>query len=119
MSRTHHPAQPQAGLAGRAQGDVGGGHVRRGLQGLDLPGGLAGGAGAHDVQLTHAEPGGRMRDTGLCQNALRWDGRALVESAGLECWFRALVQSSLSVTETIEGIIVWFTVRQADGSIHN
>lgn len=56
--QTYHPAQPQAGLAGCAQGDVGGGDVRRGLQRLDLPGGLAGRAGAHDVYLTHAEPEG-------------------------------------------------------------
>lgn len=54
---THHPPQPEAGLAGGAQRDVGGGHVGGGGKGLDLPGGLAGGAGAHDVHLLHAEPG--------------------------------------------------------------
>lgn len=55
---TYHPAKPQAGLAGRAQGDIGGGDVRRGLQGLDLPGGLTGRTGAHNVYLTHSEPAG-------------------------------------------------------------
>ena len=54
--KTYHPSQPEAGLAGRAQGDVGGGDVWGRLQGLDLPGGLAGGAGAHYVHLPHAEP---------------------------------------------------------------
>ena len=51
----HHPSQPEAGLAGGAEGDVGGGHVRRSGQGLDLPGGLAGRTGAHYVDLTHTE----------------------------------------------------------------
>ena len=55
---THHPSQPEAGFAGSAQGDVGGGDVWGCLQGLDLPGGLAGQAGSHDVHLAHAEPGG-------------------------------------------------------------
>lgn len=53
----HHPSQPQAGLAGRAHGDAAGGHVRRGLQGLDDPRGLAQRAGAHHVHLPHPEPG--------------------------------------------------------------
>ncbi len=57
--QTYHPAKPQAGLTGRAQGDVGRGNVRRGLQGLDLPGGLTGRTGAHDVDLTHSEPGAK------------------------------------------------------------
>lgn len=54
---THHPAQPQAGLTGRAQCDVGGRDVRRRLQRLDLPGRLTGRTGANDVDLTHPEPG--------------------------------------------------------------
>lgn len=54
---TYHPSQPEAGLASGAQGDVGGGHVRRSRKGLDLPGGLAGRTGAHYVHLTHTEPG--------------------------------------------------------------
>lgn len=53
---THHPAQPQAGLAGRAQRDVGGRDVWRRLQRLNLPGGLTGRTGAHNVDLTHTEP---------------------------------------------------------------
>lgn len=51
----HHPAEPQAGLTGRAQGHVGRGHVRGRLEGLDLSRRLAGWAGAHDVHLAHAE----------------------------------------------------------------
>lgn len=54
---TYHPAKPQAGLTGCAQGDIGGGDVWRGLQGLDLSGGLTGRTGAHNVYLTHSEPG--------------------------------------------------------------
>lgn len=56
---TYHPAEPQAGLAGGAKGDIGGGDVRRGLQGLDLPGRLTGRTGAHDVHLMHPEPGAK------------------------------------------------------------
>ena len=54
---THHPSEPQAGLTSRAQGHVGRGDVRRGLQALDLSGRLAGGTGPNDVHLTHTEPG--------------------------------------------------------------
>lgn len=53
----HHPTEPQAGLAGRAQGYIGRGHVRGRLEGLDLSRRLAGWAGAHDVHLTHAKAG--------------------------------------------------------------
>lgn len=54
---TYHPAEPQAGLAGCPQRHVGGGDVRRGRQRFDLPGRLTRGTGAHDVYLTHSEPG--------------------------------------------------------------
>lgn len=52
----YHPSEPEAGLAGGAQGDVGGRHVRRSRQGLDLPRGLTGRTCAHDVHLAHTEP---------------------------------------------------------------
>lgn len=54
----YHPAEPQAGLTGRAQGHIGRGHVRGRLEGLDLSRRLAGWTGAHNVHLTHAEAGG-------------------------------------------------------------
>ena len=50
------PADAEAGLRGRQQGEVGRGRVRGSLQGLDQPGGAAEGAGAHDVRLPHAKP---------------------------------------------------------------
>lgn len=58
---THHPAQPQAGLAGGSDSDAGWSRVWRRLQCLDDPGRRAGGAGPHDVALPHAEPGGAAR----------------------------------------------------------
>lgn len=58
---THHPAQPQAGLAGSSDSDAGRSRVGRRLQRLDDPGRRAGGAGPHDVALPHAEPGGAAR----------------------------------------------------------
>lgn len=73
---TYHPAEPQAGLAGGAQGDIGGWDVRWRLQGLDLPRGLTGRTGAHDVNLPHPEPGGRRiieRWTGLIEMIWRLD----------------------------------------------
>lgn len=60
---THHPAEPQAGLTGSADGDAGRGHVRGRLQRLDDPRGLTEGPGADDVHLPHSEPAGRG-DTG-------------------------------------------------------
>lgn len=57
LGEPHRPAEPQAGLTGRAQGHVGRGHVGGRLEGLDLSGRLAGRAGAHDVHLAHAEAG--------------------------------------------------------------
>lgn len=56
---TYHPAKPQAGLTGGAQGDICWGDVWWGLQCLDFPGGLTGGTGAHNVYLTHLEPGAK------------------------------------------------------------
>ena len=56
---THHPAEPQAGLTGSADGDAGGGHVRGRLQRLDDPRGLTEGPGADDVHLPHSEPAAR------------------------------------------------------------
>ena len=57
LEEPHHPAEPQAGLAGRAQGHIGWGQVRGRLEGLDLSRRLAGWAGAHNVHLAHAEAG--------------------------------------------------------------
>lgn len=72
----HHPAQPQAGLTGRPQGDISRCHIRGGLQGLDPPGGQAGGAGAHDVYLPHAETERREQGHSGDQSALvPWEGR--------------------------------------------
>lgn len=58
---TYHPAKPQAGLTGSAQGDIGRGDVRRGLQGLNFSGRLTGRTGAHNVYLTHSEPEGKEK----------------------------------------------------------
>lgn len=68
---THHPAQPQAGLAGGPDGDAGRSHVRGGLQRLDDPGGLAEGAGPHHVLLPHPEPGGTTARAFLCGTGQR------------------------------------------------
>lgn len=63
MRMSHHPAEPQAGLTGCAQSDICRGDVWGGLQGLDLPGGLAGGTGAYDIHLPHPEPEIRKKST--------------------------------------------------------
>lgn len=64
LLQPHHPAEPQAGLTGRAQGYVGWGHIRGRLEGLDLSRRLAGWARAHDVHLAHAEAGGGGKQEG-------------------------------------------------------
>lgn len=69
----HHPPQPQAGLTGCAQSYIPRGHVWWGLQRLDLSRRLAGGTGAHDVHLAHAEAGeGNVGVRWRGQNWLGW-----------------------------------------------
>lgn len=80
---THHPAEPQAGLACGSDGDAGGGHVRGGLQGLDDPGGLTEGAGTDDVHLPHSEPGSKAHDRSYSAQEVMWkDGNPPTTSRG-------------------------------------
>lgn len=51
------PAETQAGLRGRQQGEVRGACVRSSLEGLNQPRWSAHGTGAHNVHLPHPEPG--------------------------------------------------------------
>lgn len=53
---SYHPSKPNAGLTGRSYGHATGGHIWRGLKGLDHTWWLAGRTGAHYVDLPHAEP---------------------------------------------------------------
>ena len=81
---THHPAEPQAGLACGSDGDAGGGHVRGGLQGLDDPGGLTEGAGTDDVLLPHSEPGSKADDRSYSAQEEMWkDGNPPTTSKGM------------------------------------
>lgn len=75
LGEPHRPAEPQAGLTGRAQGHVGRGHVGGRLEGLDLSRRLAGRAGAHDVHLAHAEAGVGVGVSRMVRAGLRAEAR--------------------------------------------